>query len=215
MKPPAEDDFRRNILQNLKFLENGLVQSINTENTRESVAAALETVIEFITAIDDFKGLHAPLWALRLALSDLEMGIVASFLQPKSFANGHPQSTIKKTMQAWIAYSVDTLMSGPERMSCDKACKFVANELAKLGYPIEGKRESPPWRTVKNWRDGFSKLGSADPGRGFLTAMRVLVPAAPELSATDRKRHVADSLKAAVYSMGRFSLESLPSHSND
>jgi hypothetical protein len=141
-------------------------------DTRMAVGLAVKAAWEFVDAHKQLaaQGLHRPFFALVAALSDLNEGRLATWLKPAQFGNRPPDSAMRQEAKAYACFCVDQLVKLGE--SVEKACKAVAEIWNKHGISFGGKLDTPPWRTIKDWRYKVSKLPAGNHQRDFIEALR-------------------------------------------
>jgi hypothetical protein len=142
-------------------------------DSRGGAITALQTVIEFTDAITtgNSQSHTLPLTALLSALNDLDSGRVGPMLKPKKGVdNRKPDAGFRKVQRAAAIFSVDQLITAG--MKVEDACKIVAALLQKGGMPIEGRFDSPAWRTVRGWRYDATKRRADDQEANALATLR-------------------------------------------
>ena len=155
----------------LAALIEGLEEAERLTEPRASAKHALNTICSFLEGIPTIeqRNLHAPLYTLLLALDDLERSTVSPMLEGAGSPNRHPARTAERVMKAYCSYLVDRLMAGGDPLR--NACRKVADAL-KGEKLLEGR---DGWKTIKNWRDGTSKLDLENHERAVLDALRAEV----------------------------------------
>ncbi len=191
----------------LAGLNQALHQSLAEPSPRASVVLALDAIIGFVDSHAAFaeKGLSAPIHALIFAIEDLENGSVAPFLAAQKSDNRHPEPKAKKIMKAYAIICVDYLKS--RGMDVPQASRAVAAALEQADYPIDGKQYSTSWKTVKNWRDGNSKLASRDQDFSIVAELRAQAPFPADLTLDEARSHVTQLLCRMVQLIGRYALD--------
>jgi hypothetical protein len=159
----------------LEKLELGLTTALRlvAQSERQAAIAAINALLEFIVSIPGWerRDLGGPLWQLLTALNDLEFGRVGSLLSPNpAVRNRKPDAGMRKILKAYALFCVDVLCrSGWSRT---EGCGIVARSLQENGFPLGGRNSSPPWKSVKGWRDRFTKLAEGDQTRATFEGLR-------------------------------------------
>lgn len=144
--------------EELRFVRdstNSGVDGLHPSTVR--AALALNHVVHFLEAMDDFAGekLTADLWSLLTALGDLEAGKQSPLLvAAKRSAGGRPPMQSERQMlYAKAAVALDALIRF-RGLSLKDASERVAKELLKAKY--RGETLGPVSdlaKTIRNWRE--------------------------------------------------------------
>jgi DNA methylase len=159
---PAESaDEAPYLKQLLEGLELGLTEALGllAQNERNAAMMAVNAVLQFVVSIPGWerRNLGGPLWQLLTALNDLDSGRVGSMLAPNpAVRNRKPDAGMRKIVKAYALFFIDVLCRS--EWSVIEGCTIVAQSLQENGISLGGRIDSPSWKSVKGWRDRFTKL---------------------------------------------------------
>jgi hypothetical protein len=158
----------------LNELEAELTDAANLMgDARKGAKRALAAALNFINYHPQFRQRNSgyPLYALLQALEALEGGKVTPMLKPviDGVGNRRPDSVARQMAKSYSCLYVDFLLRHAD--SLEGACRSVAAAWEKQGLCIGG-RGAPSWKTVREWRNRFSKLSPESQQRSALDAMR-------------------------------------------
>ena len=189
----------------LEKLELCLIEALalTAQGERMAAIAAVNAVLEFVVSIPGWerRDLGEPLWHLLTALHDLESGRVGALLAPNpEVRNRKPDAGMRKIAKAYALFCVEVLRRSG--WSLTEAMGVVAKSLEENRISLGGKPDSPPWRSVKGWRDRLSKLAKDDQTRATLDGLRPHLASLGPLSREEARQFVKDQMRTAVSKMG-------------
>jgi hypothetical protein len=190
----------------LEKLELGLTTALRlvAQSERQAAIAAINALLEFIVSIPGWerRDLGGPLWQLLTALNDLEFGRVGSLLSPNpAVRNRKPDAGMRKILKAYALFCVDVLCrSGWSRT---EGCGIVARSLQENGFPLGGRNSSPPWKSVKGWRDRFTKLAEGDQTRATFEGLRPRLVSLGSMTREQAQDFVKGQLRVVLAKMGK------------
>jgi hypothetical protein len=198
------------VKQLLERLELGLTEALRlvAQSERNAAMMAVNAVLEFVVSVPGWerRDLGGPLWQLLTALKDLEFGRVGSMLAPNPGVRNHkPDAGMRKIVKAYALFCVDVLCRSG--WSVTDGCKIVANTLQENGFPLGGRTESPSWKSVKGWRDRFTKLAKDDQTRGTYEGLKLHIGSLRPLTKDEARTFVKGQLQEALPKIGRAAIE--------
>lgn len=207
---PESADEPLDAKQLLEKLELGLTEALRLAAQSERTAAIMgvDAVLEFVVSVPGWecRGLAGPLWQLLTALNDLEFGRVASLLAPNpGVRNRKPDAGMRKIVKAYALFCLDVLCRSG--WSVTDGCKIVANTLRENGVPLGGRINSPSWKSVKGWRDRFTKLAKDDQTRGTFEGLKPHIDSLPPLTKDEARTFVKGQLQEVLSKMGTAAME--------
>lgn len=198
---PNEDVSLADVESALRVFEVTLKAAECEPSSRKSAFLALMGAHDFVNTIRPFEeqSLASPLFALALALSDLESGRVVPWLKSKSkgYGNKHPDCSSKMIMKAYAIRYVDVLEKSGVKIKY--ATKFVKDELLKSNFKVGG--------TVKTWRDELSRLPPENLVFSLVTALRSETAIAEGMTPERAKSLVRADIRYRVSKVGRYALD--------
>jgi hypothetical protein len=161
--------------QLLERLELGLTEALGlvAQSERNAAMMAVNALLEFVVSVPGWerRGLGGPLWQLLTALHDLESGRVGSMLAPNpEVRNRKPDARMRKIVKAYALVFVDVLCRSG--WSVTEGCGIVAKSLQENDIRLGGRIDSPSWKSVKGWRDRFTKLAEDDQTRATFEGLK-------------------------------------------
>jgi hypothetical protein len=174
-------------------------------NSRGGAITALQAMIQFVNSFPDWeaKNMSLPLTMLLSALDDLDSGRVVKMLTPKeAIDNRKPDAGVRKVQRAASIFCIEQLRGLGVRS--EDACKFVADVLEKAGVAIGGRRDTPPWRTVRSWQYDTTKRPVEDQESHTLSAFRRDFGLPEGISVEEAKRRIRRdlTLMVSIFSLG-------------
>jgi hypothetical protein len=194
----------------LEKVEIGLTTALGliAQSDRKAAIAAIEALLEFVVSIPGWerRNLGSPLWPLLTALNDLEFGRVGSMLAPNpAVRNRKPDATMRKIVKAYALFCVDVLSRSG--WSPTEGCGIVARSLQENGFPLGGGIDSPPWKSVKGWRDRFTKLPEGDQTRASYEGLKPHLDSQSPMTREQAQDFVKGQLRVVLSKMGNGVLE--------
>jgi hypothetical protein len=196
--------------QLLERLELGLTQALGLvpQSERNAAMMAVDAVLEFVSSIPGWerRNLGGPLWQLLTALNDLEAGRVGSMLAPNpAVRNRKPDAGMRKIVKAYALFFVDVLCRSG--WSVIEGCTIVAKSLQENGIRLGGRIDSPSWKSVKGWRDRFTKLAEDDQTRATFEGLKPSLVSLPPFTKEEARDWVKGQMGAVLPDMGSGALE--------
>lgn len=190
-------------------LERGLTQALAlmADSQRNAATMALEAFLAFIISVPGWerRGLGHPVFCVLTALEDLDDGRVVSMLLPNpEVRNRKPDARMRKIFKAYAVFCVDVLCRAG--FSVTEGCQIVARALRENNFPLERRADSAPWKIVKGWRDGTTKLAENDQMRLTLEGLRTELESI-NLSKAEAARFPKRQLDKIFANMGQAALE--------
>jgi hypothetical protein len=194
----------------LEKLEIGLTTALGlvAQSEQQAAIAAINALLEFVVSIPGWerRDLGGPLWQLLTALHDLEFGSVGSMLAPNpAVRNRKPDAGMRKIVKAYALYYVDVLSRSG--WSPTEGCGIVARSLQENGFPLGGRIDSPPWKSVKGWRDRFTKLPEGDQTRASYEGLKPHLDSQSPMTKEQAQDFVKGKLREVLSKMGNDVLE--------
>jgi hypothetical protein len=191
--------------QLLEGLELGLTEALGllAQNERNAAMMAVNAVLEFVVSIPGWEGrnLGSPLWQLLTALKDLDSGRVGSMLAPNpAVRNRKPDAGMRKIVKAYALFFVDVLCRS--EWSVIEGCTIVAQSLQENGISLGGRIDSPSWKSVKGWRDRFTKLAEHDQTRAIFEGLRPHLVSLPPFTKEEARDWVNGQMREVLSKMG-------------
>jgi hypothetical protein len=175
------------------------------QSERNAAMMAVDAVLEFVVSVPGWerRGLGGPLWQLLTAVNDLEVGRVGSLLAPNpAVRNRKPDAGVRKIVKAYALFFVDVLCRSG--WSVTEGCTIVAKSLQENGV---GRSDSPSWKSVKGWRDRFTKLAEQDQTRATFEGLRPSLVSLPPFTKEQARDWVKGQMGAVLPNMGSGALE--------
>jgi hypothetical protein len=199
----ADDPFDHS--RPLEQLELGLTNALalTAQSERRAAIAAVDALLEFVVSIPGWerRELGGPLFQLLTALNDLESGRAGSMLAPNpAVRNRKPDAGMRKIVKAYALFCVDVLCQSGSSLT--DACGVVAKSLQENRFPLGGRAESAPWKSVKGWRDRFTKLAKDDQTRATFEGLRPNLVSLAPLTREEARRFVKDRMREVLPRMG-------------
>jgi hypothetical protein len=193
----------------LEPLELGLTEALAqmAGSRRNAATTALEAFLAFIISVPGWeqRELGLPVFCVLSALKDLDHGRVVPMLSPNPrVRNRKPDAGIRKIFKAYAVFCVDVLCRAG--FSVTDGCRIVAHALRENSFPLDGRAESAPWKIVRGWRDGITKLAADDQTRQTLEGLRTKLDSI-SLSKEEASRFAKGQLDDIFMKMGQAALE--------
>jgi hypothetical protein len=191
--------------QLLEGLELGLTEALGllAQNERNAAMMAVNAVLEFVVCIPGWerRNLGSPLWQLLTALNDLDSGRVGSMLAPNpAVRNRKPDSGMRKIVKAYALFFVDVLCRS--EWSVIEGCTIVAQSLQENGISLGGRIDSPSWKSVKGWRDRFTKLAEHDQTRAIFEGLKPHIDPLGPFTKEEARDWVKGQMREVLSKMG-------------
>ncbi len=122
---------------------------------REGVLLALAAVLDHVH--NDLRVDRAairPLDDLCDAIWDADRGARNELLKPRKVEHRPPLSSRKLALMRAVAIAIDLRMMA--RDSKEEAARQVARKVKSFGIKLGGKRGTPDWKIITEWRDRLS-----------------------------------------------------------
>jgi hypothetical protein len=193
------------VRQLLERLELGLNEALGlvAQSERNGAMMAVNAVLEFVASVPGWerRDLGGPLWQLLTALRDLEFGRVGSMLAPNpAVRNRKPDAGMRKIVKAYALLCVGVLCRSG--WSVKDGCKMVADTLLANGFPLGGRTESPLWKSVKGWRDRFSKLAKDDQTRATFEGLKPHIDCVGPFTKEEARDWMKGQMRQVLSKMG-------------
>ena len=194
----------------LERLELGLTEALGllAQSERNGAMMAVNAVLEFVASVPGWerRDLGGPLWQLLTALKDLDFGRVGSMLAPNpAVCNRKPDAGMRKIVKAYALFFVDVLCRSG--WSVTEGCTIVAKSLQESGIRLGGRIDSSSWKSVKGWRDRFTKLAEDDQTRATFEGLRPHLVSLPPFTKEEARDWVKGQIRAVLPNMGSGALE--------
>jgi hypothetical protein len=88
-----------------------------------------------------------------------------------------------------------------------EGCGIVARSLQENGFPLRGRIDSPPWKSVKGWRDRFTKLPEGDQTRETYEGLKPHLDFQSPMTREQAQDFVKGQLREVLSNMGNGVLE--------
>jgi hypothetical protein len=154
---------------------------------------AVNAVLEFVVSIPRWerRNLGSPLWQLLTALKDLDSGRVGSMVAPNpAVRNRKPDAGMRKIVKAYALFFIDVL------------CRSEWSVIEGCGISLGGRIDSPSWKSVKGWRDRFTKLAEHDQTRATFEGLRPSLVSLPPFTKEEARDWVKGQIRAVLPNMG-------------
>lgn len=191
--------------QLLERLELGLTVALGlvAQSERNGAMMAVDAVLEFVASVPGWerRDLGGPLWQLLTALKDLDFGRVGSMLAPNpAVRNRKPDAGMRKIVKAYALLCVNMLCRSG--WSVKDGCNIVANTLQANGFPLGGRTERPPWKSVNGWRDRFTKLAKDDQTRTTFESLKPHIDPLGPFTKEEARDWVKGQMREVLSKMG-------------
>lgn len=149
----AISDYKHRLMEDMRAANRRYEDG---DDKRQAILDTLDAAIELVNVEDKRQEmLSFPLAELHVAIGELELGIVAPFLQATSWANRTPHSQDRNMLNAIAASSMSRLMEigKPRKIAASQ----VADWLNEFGIK-KNKNDAPiESTTVAGWRDRINQ----------------------------------------------------------
>jgi hypothetical protein len=189
----------------LERLELGLTEALGPlgQSERNAAMMAVNAVLEFVASVPGWerRDLGGPLWQLLTALKDLDFGRVGSMLAPNpAVCNRKPDAGMRKIVKAYALFFVDVLCRSG--WSVIEGCTIVAQSLQENGIRLGGRIDSPSWKSVKGWRDRFTKLAEHDQTRAIFEGLKPHIDPLGPFTKEEARDWVKGQMREVLSKMG-------------
>jgi hypothetical protein len=108
---------------------------------------------------------------------------------------------MRKIVKAYALFFVDVLCRS--EWSVIEGCTIVTQSLQENGISLGGRIDSPSWKSVKGWRDRFTKLAEHDQTRATFEGLRPSLVSLPPFTKEEARDWVKGQIRAVLQSCAR------------
>jgi hypothetical protein len=114
--------------------------------------------------------------------------------------NRKPDAGMRKIVKAYALFFVDVLCRSG--WSVTEGCAIVAKSLQENGIRLGGRIDSPSLKSVKGWRDRFTKLAEDDQTRATFEGLKPSLVSLGPFTKPEARDWVKGQMRTVVPKMG-------------